>query len=102
MSDCIFCKIVRGETKSWKVYEDGSTYAFLDINPFSEYHTLVVPKTHFADVFEIPEENLMEVMRTVKAVVSLYETKLGLRNVQILNSSGCLLYTSTLPTILRV
>lgn len=88
MSDCIFCKIVRGDAKSWKIYENSSTYAFLDINPFTAYHTLVVPKTHYRDVFEMPEENLMEVVRTVKIVVGLFETKLGVRNVQILNSSG--------------
>jgi len=88
MNECIFCQIVQGDAKSWKVYEDDATYAFLDVNPFSEYHTLVIPKTHYADVFELPKAQLMEVMRTVKAVVSLYETKLGLRNVHIYNSSG--------------
>lgn len=88
MNECIFCQIVRGDAKSWMVYEDSATYAFLDVNPFSEYHTLVVPKAHYADVFELPEEQLGKVTRAVKAVVSLYESKLGLRNVQIFNSSG--------------
>ena len=88
MSDCIFCDIVQGREPSWKVYEDESTYAFFDVDPVSEYHTLVVPKTHYADVFAISEASLLEVARTIKTVVSLYEAKLGLRNIQIMNSSG--------------
>ena len=88
MTDCIFCRIVEGDAKSWMVYEDETTYAFLDVDPLTEYHTLVIPKTHYADVFDLPEEKLMEVIRSVKSVVSLYESKLGLRNVHIFNSSG--------------
>ncbi len=86
--DCIFCKIVKGEAKSWKVYENESVYAFLDINPVSEYHTLVIPKKHYRDIFDIPEEELKNVISVVKRLVSLYYTKLGIENVQIINSSG--------------
>jgi histidine triad (HIT) family protein len=88
MGECVFCEIVQGRQPSWKVYEDDSTYAFFDIDPVSEYHTLVVPKEHFADIFSTPEGSLLQVARTIKTVVSLYEAKLGLRNLQILNSSG--------------
>ena len=88
MSECIFCDIVQGRQPSWKVYEDESTYAFFDVDPVSEYHTLVVPKEHFADIFAMPEVSLLQVAHTIKTVVSLYESKLGLRNLQILNSSG--------------
>ena len=88
MSDCIFCAIVQGRQPSWKVYEDESTYAFFDIDPVSEYHTLIVPKEHYADIFAITEESLFQVARAIKKVVALYESKLGLRNIQIVNSSG--------------
>lgn len=87
-NDCIFCKIVRGEAKSWKVYEDEYAYAFLDIHPVSEYHTLVIPKKHYENIFDVPEEDLLHVMRALKLVVGLYHQRLGLRNVQIVNSSG--------------
>lgn len=87
-NDCIFCKIVRGEAKSWKVYEDEHTYAFLDIHPVSEYHTLVIPKKHYENVFDVSEEELLHVMRALKQVIGLYHQRLGLRNVQIVNSSG--------------
>ncbi|HVB52429.1 MAG TPA: HIT family protein [Acidimicrobiales bacterium] len=88
MSDCIFCAIVQGRQPSWRVYEDESTYAFFDIDPVSEYHTLIVPKTHYADIFAITEASWLQVARTIKRVVSLFESKLGLRNIQIVNSSG--------------
>ncbi|MHB1629180.1 MAG: HIT family protein [Bacilli bacterium] len=88
MEDCIFCKIVRGEAESWKVYEDDSTYAFLDINPVSAYHTLVIPKNHYENIFDTPEEELQRIVSTVKKITSLYNSRLGISNAQIINSSG--------------
>ena len=88
MDNCIFCKIVRGEAKSSRVFEDDKTYAFLDINRANEYHTLVIPKKHYENMFDIAEDELTAVMATVKKVVALYHEKIGMRNVQIINSSG--------------
>lgn len=88
MSDCVFCKIVKGEIKSWKVYENESVYAFFDINPVNEYHTLVIPKNHYESIFDLPTNDLKEVMVVVKELVTLFSSKLGIRNVQIVNSSG--------------
>ena len=88
MRDCIFCKIVEGKTKSWKVYENENVYAFLDINPVNEYHTLVIPKNHSDNIFDIPERELKEVMAVIKKLVLLFNSKLGISNVQIINSSG--------------
>jgi len=88
MNDCIFCKIVRGEAPSWKVYEDEHTYAFLDIHPATEYHTLVIPKRHCVNMFDVPEDDALHLMRTVKKIVDLYHDKLGIENVQVINSSG--------------
>ena len=48
--DCIFCKIVKGEIPSYKVYEDEDVLAFLDINQISKGHTLVIPKEHTTDI----------------------------------------------------
>lgn len=88
MKDCIFCKIVRGEAPSWKVMENEHAYAFLDINPVSKYHTLIIPKQHARDIFDVPEGDLREVIAMVKQVAKLYEEKLGIRNVQVINSNG--------------
>jgi histidine triad (HIT) family protein len=54
MEDCIFCKIVRGEIPSAKVLENDDVLAFLDINPVSRGHTLVIPKAHYASFQEVP------------------------------------------------
>lgn len=66
--DCVFCKIIEGKIKSYKVYEDGSALAFLDINPVNPGHTLVVSKKHYANLEEIPEDELCRLISAVKKV----------------------------------
>ena len=88
MENCIFCKIIDGEIPAWKVYEDENTLAFLDINPMTMFHTLVIPKTHYTNVLDIPSETFLQVMNTAKEVVDLYRNKLGLENLQILHNAG--------------
>ena len=58
-SDCVFCKIIEGEIPSHKVYEDENVVAFLDANPVSEGHTLVVPKKHVKDIHGAEEMDYM-------------------------------------------
>ena len=58
MSDCLFCKIIRGEIPSTKVWEDEKTYAFRDINPQAPVHILVIPKEHIASIDEVRTENV--------------------------------------------
>ena len=55
MNNCIFCKIVRGEAPSHKIYEDAKFLAFIDINPISPGHTLVIPKEHYRFVWDVPD-----------------------------------------------
>lgn len=77
MSDnCVFCKIVRGELPSNKVYEDDDTLAFLDIHPVNPGHTLVIPKKHVVDIFDIDEDLWGSVMRTAKRVAHALEKAL--------------------------
>lgn len=67
---CIFCKIVRGEEQSHKVYEDEHLLAFLDIEPVNKGHTLVIPKKHYPTILDVePDEmaNLARVFKTVSA-----------------------------------
>jgi len=86
--DCIFCQVATGEAQSWKVYEAEHAYAFLDINPVNEFHTLVIPKRHYTDIFSVPEDQLLNLVSAVKHVVDLYRERRGIQNVQIINSSG--------------
>ncbi|MEL6674683.1 MAG: HIT domain-containing protein [Bacteroidota bacterium] len=86
--DCIFCKIVKGEAPSWKVMENDTTYAFLDINPATPYHTLIIPKNHYENIFDVPEAELRDVIAMTREVAKLYERKLGLQHCQVINSNG--------------
>lgn len=54
MDDCIFCKIIKGEIPCRKIYEDDNFLAFLDINPVAIGHTLLIPKTHYRWVYDLP------------------------------------------------
>jgi histidine triad (HIT) family protein len=88
VKSCIFCEIAAGTARSRKVYADERVCAFFDINPVSIYHTLVIPKNHYQDIFELPEQELLAVMAVVKKLVDLYHDQLGIKNVQIIHSSG--------------
>ncbi len=85
--DCIFCKIIAGEIPSYKVYEDEFTLAFLDINPTNPGHTLVIPKKHFANVEEIDEEILCQVIKAVKKVGESIKKNLGAPGYNIMENN---------------
>ncbi len=95
MDDCIFCKIVKGDIPSYKVYEDEHCFAFLDVQPISRYHTLIVPKKHYENLYDVPEDVYQQVMKATKNVVDMYRDKLGIVNTQLFNNSGPL----TLQTV---
>jgi histidine triad (HIT) family protein len=83
---CIFCRIVRGDAPSHRVYEDEHTLAFLDLFPAEEGHTLVIPREHCADLFEASEASLRHVMGTAHRVAAAIREALrpaGLRVVQL-------------------
>lgn len=76
MSDCIFCKIVKGDIPCHKVYEDKDFFAFLDIRPLNPGHTLVVPKKHFRWVWDVPNVNryYTTVAKIAKAMKKAFKT----------------------------
>ena len=76
MNDCIFCKIIKGDIPSKKVYEDELCYAFYDINPLAPTHFLVVPKEHLASAAEITEANAALVGH-IYAVIARLAAELG-------------------------
>ena len=68
MEDCIFCKIVNGEIPSFKVYEDDTVFAFLDINPLSRGHVLVLSKEHYENILEVPEDTYAHMAKMTKKI----------------------------------
>lgn len=88
MEDCIFCKIIKGDIPSYKIYEDEYTYAFLDIAKDVDGHTLVVPKKHVTNILDCDEETLHHVMDTVKKISNHYTDDLGYDGVDLINANG--------------
>jgi histidine triad (HIT) family protein len=88
MDDCLFCKIVAGEIPSTRVYEDERTIAFMDINPGTRGHLLVIPREHAKDVLEIDPEDLAAVARTGKVMAERVMERLGADGVNLLNACG--------------
>ncbi len=66
MPDCLFCKIIKREIPSTKIYEDRNIFVFLDINPVNIGHTLVVPKDHWENIYTTPTKILCEMMEIAK------------------------------------
>ncbi|MFH2136866.1 MAG: HIT family protein [Patescibacteria group bacterium] len=86
--DCVFCKIIKGELPSVKVYENHKTVAFLDINPANPGHTLVVPKEHFENLLDGGEEILKEIMLTIKKVAQGITKALDLKGFNVGQNNG--------------
>ena len=88
MKDCIFCKIVKGEIPCFGTYEDELVKVFLDVNPVSEGHLLAIPKKHYQDIFEAPDNVLVEINKLCKKMSLLCREKLCADGVNIVNASG--------------
>ena len=86
--DCLFCKIVAGEIPSTRVDEDERTVAFMDINPATRGHVLVIPRAHSTDLLEVPQEDLDACARMAKRLAARTTERLGADGVNLLNSCG--------------
>ncbi len=83
MPDCIFCNIVSREIPSYTVYENDDVYAFLDIHPVNRGHTLVIPKRHARNVFDISSEDWAAVMKAVHALAGTIEKATGADGINL-------------------
>ena len=88
--DCLFCKIIAGEIPSYKVYEDEFVYAFLDINPMSRGHTVVIPKIHIERFTEMAPEDVgrlfrsvSQVARSIEQILSIPGSNIGINNGEV-------------------
>ncbi len=89
MADCLFCKIVKGEIPSTKVYEDEKVYAFNDVSPEAPVHVLIVPKEHIASANDLSEENISIVSDIMLAAKKIAEEKgISEKGYRIVNNCG--------------
>jgi histidine triad (HIT) family protein len=88
MADCIFCAIVAGELPAQILAEDEHTVSFLDINPWTRGHSLVVPRKHSKDLLEIDAADLSRTAVAAKQLAATLKDRLGADGINLLNSCG--------------
>ena len=85
--DCIFCKIVAGEIPAQTIDEDEHVIAFMDINPWTRGHALVIPREHTRNLWEAPAEVLHRTMEMAQRVAQRQRDRLGAAGINLLNST---------------
>lgn len=89
MSNCLFCKIIKGEIPCQKIYEDTEILAFNDINPKASTHILVIPKEHYEHIHEVPEEKNILLGKLMGAVGKIViKQNLTIKGYKLLINSG--------------
>lgn len=88
MSDCLFCKIVSGEIPAAKVYEDEDVLAFLDISQVTKGHTLIIPKQHFENLYDLNSETAGNLFAVVPKIANALKTQFEPVGVNLLNNTG--------------
>ena len=86
--DCLFCKIINGDIPCFKIYENDDVLAFLDINPDTDGHTLIIPKKHFTDLDDIDLKTLESINKASKEIKKMLEDKLGCAGISLLQNNG--------------
>lgn len=86
--DCIFCKIVDGTIPCYNLYEDDFIIAFLDVNPESNGHTLIVPKKHYRDIYDIDEQTLNHIFKYAKEIANKLTNKLKCDGFTLVQNNG--------------
>jgi histidine triad (HIT) family protein len=94
MADCVFCMIRDGKVPSAKVYDDQRTLAFMDINPLSRGHCLVVPKAHAATLYDAEAEDLKAAIATTKKVAGAIRKALNPDGLNLLQANGAAAFQS--------
>jgi len=92
--DCIFCAIVAGRLPAHKIAEDEQTVAFLDINPWTRGHTLVVPRRHCESVLDCPVDDLAAVAAAAQRVAQTLRKRLGCEGINLLSAAGTVAWQS--------
>ncbi|MGH7262834.1 MAG: HIT family protein [Candidatus Rokuibacteriota bacterium] len=92
--DCVFCKIRDGQIPSFKIFEDSKTLAFMDINPLSPGHCLVISKSHAATIFDVEVLDLQAAVATTKRVASAVKLAVRADGINILQANGSAAFQS--------
>jgi histidine triad (HIT) family protein len=88
MSECVFCQIIRKEAQASVIYEDERVIAFLSHRPLNVGHTLVVPKKHYADIYDIPEEEVAYLFKVVKRLACAVREATKIEGIRLVQNNG--------------
>ncbi|WP_075619898.1 HIT family protein [Paenisporosarcina indica] len=88
MSECIFCKIVDGSIPSIKVYEDEHVFAFMDIMPLTKGHTLLIPKKHHENVYDMSSEEAGQLFSVAPKIAEALKASFNPAGLNLLNNNG--------------
>ena len=88
MKNCIFCRITAKERQSFPVYEDEDILAVLDIDPISEGHVLILPKAHYSDADELPEELYVRIQLLARRLISALKDVYGCDGYTVMQNGG--------------
>ncbi|EZH68003.1 protein hit [Bacillaceae bacterium JMAK1] len=86
--NCVFCKIIAGDIPSTKVYEDETCVAFFDISQVTKGHTLLIPKTHEENIFELQEETAASLMKNAPKIARALKEQFGSVGMNLVNNNG--------------
>lgn len=86
--NCIFCKIINGEIPSHVLYEDEQFKVILDVNPATKGHALILPKEHYANLYELPEETAADAMKLAQRMMREMTEKLDCDGFNIVQNNG--------------
>ena len=87
-ANCIFCKIARGEIPSKTLYEDDDFRVILDLGPATRGHALILPKEHYADLYELPEDTAGEAMKLAKKMAAKMTERLACKGFNLVQNNG--------------
>lgn len=86
--DCVFCKIAAGEIPSRKIYEDKDVIAIMDLSPTSKGHSLIIPKEHYTNIYDIDEDIAAKIMKVAKKLATKMTVALNCDGFNLLQNNG--------------
>ncbi len=86
--NCIFCKIISGEIPAHTIYEDEQFKVILDVAPATKGHALIIPKIHYANMYELPEDTAVEAIKLAKKMMQVMTDKLHCDGFNIIQNNG--------------
>jgi histidine triad (HIT) family protein len=88
MSDCIFCQIIHKEKPAHTIYEDQNLIAFLSHRPINPGHVLVVPKTHYENIYQLPDDEVGVLFTKVKWLAGVVRDTFGFKGIRLIQNNG--------------